>query len=68
MGVVKLPEGAMVQLKLSINRKPTNMQQKANKYAIESAVEAKLVQKINKYLFSSHKYGNFGDLVRASAF
>ena len=59
MGVVKLPEGAIVQLKLSIDRKPTNMQSKV-------LLEAEQVQQIHKYIYSSHRYGDFGNLVRAS--
>ena len=43
MGVVELPEGVIVELKLTIDRKPTNMQSKV-------LLEAELVQKINKYL------------------
>ena len=61
MGVVELPEGAIVELKLRINRKPTNMRSKV-------LLEAELAQKIDKYLHSSHRYGDFGDLVRASNF
>ena len=61
MGVVELPEGAIVKLKLKIDRKPTNMRSKV-------FLEAELAQKIDKYLNSSHRYGDFGDLVRASDF
>ena len=42
MGVVELSEGAVVELKLKIDRKPTNMRLKVQ-------LEAKLVQKIDKY-------------------
>ena len=60
MGVVKLPEGAIVELKLSIDRKPTNVQSKV-------LLEAEQVQQIHKYIiYSSHKYGDFGNLVQAS--
>ena len=59
MGVVELPEGAIVKLKLKIDRRPTNMRSKV-------LLEAELAQKIDKYLHSSHRYGDFGDLVRAS--
>ena len=38
-----LPEGAIVELELSIDKKPTNMQSKV-------LVEAKLVKQINKYI------------------
>ena len=31
-------------------------------------LEAELVQKINRYLHNSHKYGDFGDLVQVSDF
>ena len=31
-------------------------------------LEAELAQKIDKYLHSSHRYGDFGDLIRASDF
>ena len=61
MGVVELPEGAIVKLKLKIDRRPTNMRSKV-------LLEAELAQKIDKYLHSSHRYGDFGDLVRASDF
>ena len=61
MGVVELPEGAIVKLKLKIDKKLTNMQLKV-------FLEAELAQKINKYLHSSHRYGDFSDLVRASDF
>ena len=37
MGMVELPEGAIVELELSINKKPTNMQSKV-------LMEAKLVE------------------------
>ena len=60
-GVVELPEGAIVELKLRIDRKPTNMRSKV-------LLEAELAPKINKYLHSSHRYGDFGNLVRASDF
>ena len=43
MGVVELPEGVIVELKLTIDRKPTNTQSKV-------LLEAELVQKIDKYL------------------
>ena len=43
MGVVELPEGAIVELKLGIDRKPKNMRSKV-------LLEAELVQKIDKYL------------------
>ena len=56
-----LPEGAIVKLKLKIHRKPLNMRSKV-------FLEAELAQKIDKYLYSSHRYGDFGDLVRASNF
>ena len=42
MGVVELSEGEIVELKLRIDRKPTNMRSKV-------LLEAKLVQKIDKY-------------------
>ena len=58
MGMVKLPEGAIVELKLRIDR---NMRSKV-------LLEAELVQKTNKYLHSSHRYGDFDDLVQASDF
>ena len=61
MGMVELPGGAIVELKLRIDRKPTNMRSKV-------LLEAELVQKIDKYLHSSHRYGDFGDLVQASNF
>ena len=41
MGVVELPEGAIIELKLRIDRKPTNMRWKV-------LLEAELVQKIDK--------------------
>ena len=56
MGVVELPEGTIVKLKLKIDRKPMNMRSKV-------FLEAKLAQKIDKHLHSSHRYGDFGDLV-----
>ena len=59
MGVVELPEGAIVKLKLKIDTRPTNMRLKV-------LLEAELAQKIDKYLHSSHRYGDFCDLVRAS--
>ena len=40
--------------------------QKANEYAIESAAGSQASQKIDKYLYSSYKYGDFSD--RASDF
>ena len=40
---------------------PTNM-------CLKVLLETKLVQKIDKHLYSSHRYGDFGDLVRASDF
>ena len=55
MGVVELPEGAIIELKLRIDRNPTNMRWKV-------LLEAKLVQKIDKNLHSSHRCGDFGDL------
>ena len=61
VGLVELPEGAIVELKFRIDRKPTNMQSKV-------LLEAKLVQKINKYLHSGHRYGDLSDLVRVSDF
>ena len=54
MGMVELPENVIVQLELSIDKKPMNMQS-------EVLVEAELVKKINKYLYSSHGHGDFGD-------
>ena len=59
MGMVDLPKGAIVMLKLSINKKPMNMHSKL-------LTEAKLVKQIDKYLYSSHKHGDFGGLVRSS--
>ena len=61
MGVVELPEGAIIELELSINKKPMNMRSKV-------LMEAKLVELINKYLYSSHGCGDFGGLVRSSNF
>ena len=61
MGVVKLLEGAIIELKLRIDRNPTNMRWKV-------LLEAKLVQKIDKNLHSSHRCGDFGDLVRVRDF
>ena len=49
MGVVEL-------LELSINKKPMSMRLKV-------LIEAKLVEQIDKYLYSSHKHGDFGSLV-----
>ena len=56
MGVVELLEGAIVELELSINKRPTNMRSKMLE-------EAELVEQINKYLYSSHGHGNLGGLV-----
>ena len=61
MGVVELPKGAIIKLKLKIDRKPTNTQSKV-------FLEAELAQKIDKHLHSSHRYDDFGDLVRVSDF
>ena len=61
MGVVELPEGAIVELELSINKKPTNMRSKV-------LMEAELVEQINKYLYSSHGCDDFGGLVQSSDF
>ena len=47
MGMVKLLEGVIVKLKLSIYRNSINMQ-------LKMLLEAELVQKI----YSSHKYGD----------
>ena len=47
VGMVELPEGAIVELELSIDKKPTNMLSKV-------LVEAKLVEQINKYVYSNH--------------
>ena len=49
MGLVELPEGVIVELKLRINRKPTNMRLK-----VLLEAELHVVQKIDKYLNSSH--------------
>ena len=56
LGVVKLPEGAIVELELGIDKKPTKMRAKM-------LIEAELVELINKYLYSSHKHGDLGSLV-----
>lgn len=56
MGVVKMLEGAIIELELSINKKPTNMRSKMLK-------EAELVEQINKYLYNSHGRGDLGGLV-----
>ena len=48
LGVVELPEDAIVELEFSMDKKPTYMWSKM-------LVEAKLVEQINKYLYSSHK-------------
>ena len=61
MGVVELPEGVIVELELSIDKKPTNMRSKA-------LMEAELVEQIDKYVYSSHGRGDFGGLVRSSDF
>ena len=61
MGVVELLEGAIVELELSINKKPMNMRSKMLK-------EAELVEQITKYLYSSHGRGDLGGLVRSSNF
>ena len=61
IGVVELPKGAIVKLKLKIDRKPTNMRSKV-------FLEAELTQRIDKYLYSSHRYGDFGGLVQVSDF
>ena len=61
MGVVELTEGVSAELKLEIDRKQMNMRSKV-------LLEAELVQKINRYLHNSYKYGDFGDLVQVSDF
>ena len=61
MGMVELPEGAIVELKLSIGRKPVNMRLKV-------LLEAELVQEIKKYLYSNHRYSDIGNLVRVNNF
>ena len=42
LGVVKLPEGAIIELELGINKKPTKMQAKM-------LIEAELFEQIDKY-------------------
>ena len=61
LGVVELPEGAIVELELGIDRKPANMRS-------TMLIEAELVEQIDKYLYSSHKRDNFGGLVQSSDF
>ena len=61
MGVIKLPEGAIVEVELSIDKKSTNMQSKV-------LMEAELVEQINKYVYSNHGRGDFGSLVQSSDF
>lgn len=51
----------IVELKLGIDRKTTNMQSKM-------LIEAKLAEQSDMYLYSSHKRDNFGGLVRLSDF
>lgn len=51
----------MVKLKLSIDKKPMNMHSKL-------LTEAKVVEQIDKYFYSSHKHGDFGILVWLSDF
>ena len=53
MGVVELPEGTIVELKLRIDRKPMNM-----------GLKVLLEAEIDKYLHSGHRYGDLlSDLV-----
>ena len=61
LGVVELPEGAIVELELSIDRNPTNMRSKM-------LIEAELAEQIDKYSYSCYKDDNFGGLVRSSDF
>ena len=59
LGVVELPEGAIEELELGIDRKLMNMRSKM-------LTEAELY--IDKYLYSSHEHDNYGSLVRSCDF
>ena len=56
MGMVELPKDATIKLELSIDKEPMVL------------IEAELVEQIEKYLYSSHKRGDFDSLIRSSDF
>ena len=57
MGMVELPKGDTVELEFNIDKKPMNMRSKV-------LIEVELVE----HLYSSHRCGDFGGLVRLSDF